>query len=187
MQTFRQQGLVLTVAFAAAIVLGLFHRLPGAAAEAAPERAPEFTSSRAEDWINSEPLRIADLEGSVVLLDVWTFDCWNCYRSIPWLKTLEERYGDKGFRIVGIHTPEFRHERVRANVEDKVREFGITHPVMMDNDFEYWKALNNRYWPSFYLVDKRGRIRGLFVGETHAETKRALRVEGAIETLLAEG
>jgi hypothetical protein len=50
--------------------------------------APEFP---AEDWINSEPLSLQALHGKVVLVDFWTFDCRNCYRSFPWLNGLEER------------------------------------------------------------------------------------------------
>lgn len=148
---------------------------------------PEFSGRAPSVWLNSEPLKVADLRGKVVLLDVWTFDCWNCYRSFPWLKSLESRLADKPFQVIGIHTPEFSHEKKRANVERKLAEFGIEHPVMMDNDFAYWKALSNRYWPAFYVVDKKGEIRGRFIGETHAGDRNARRIEALIETLLAEG
>ena len=115
--------------------------------------APEFTHRDAGSWINSPPLSIVDLRGKVVLLDIWTFDCWNCYRSFPWLKSVEERFEAEGLQVIGIHTPEFDHERVRGSIEKKVKEFGLPHPVMIDNDFSYWNALGNRFWPSYYLVD----------------------------------
>ncbi|MEM9055846.1 MAG: redoxin family protein [Pseudomonadota bacterium] len=156
-----------------------------AATEPAP-LLPEFTHRSASDWINSAPLTRGDLKGSVVLLDVWAFDCWNCYRSFPWLNEVAKRYADEGLKVIGVHAPEFRHERERDNVVAKVGEFGLDHPVMMDNDFSYWKALGNRYWPSFYLVDRGGRVRGVFIGETHAGDARARDIEAAIETLLAE-
>ena len=148
--------------------------------------APEFTHSDPQAWINSAPLRIEDLRGKVVLLDIWTYDCWNCYRSFPWLKQLEARFAGGGLQIIGIHTPEFDHERIRDNVVEKVAEFALPHPVMMDNDFSYWKALRNRYWPSYYLIDKQGNLRARFVGETHAGTDRARKVEAAVATLLEE-
>jgi thiol-disulfide isomerase/thioredoxin len=152
-----------------------------------PLPAAEFTHAAESDWINSAPLRLADLRGQVVLLDFWTFDCWNCYRSIPWLKSTEARFALDGLRVIGVHTPEFDHEKVHDNVAAKVREFGIEHPVMLDNDFSYWRAMGNRYWPAFYLVDRRGDIRGVFVGETHSGDRRAEAIEAAIEKLLAEG
>ncbi len=148
--------------------------------------APEFTHHDPNDWINSQPLQLQELRGKVVLLDLWTFDCWNCYRSFPWLKSVEQRFGDSGFTVIGVHTPEFDHERVRANVVRKTREFALEHPVMMDNDYSYWKALHNRYWPTFYLIDKQGRLRARYVGETHRGERRAIDIEAKIAQLLAE-
>ncbi|HEY7841116.1 MAG TPA: hypothetical protein VIC61_06070, partial [Gammaproteobacteria bacterium] len=80
----------------------------------------------------------------------------------------------------------FDHEKVRDNVAAKVGEFGIGHPVMLDNDFSYWRAMGNRYWPAFYLIDRRGDVRGVFVGETHAGDRQAEAIEAAIAALLAE-
>ena len=147
---------------------------------------PEFTSADPGDWINSPPLHTRELRGQVLLVDVWTFGCWNCYRSFPWLKQLEARLAGRDFRVIGIHSPEFEHERDRARVEAKVREFGLQHAVMLDNDFAFWRALDNRYWPAYYLVDKLGVIRHLHVGETHAGTPRARRIEEQLRALLDE-
>jgi thiol-disulfide isomerase/thioredoxin len=152
----------------------------------APLPAAEFSHSAEADWINSAPLRLAELRGRVVLLDFWTFGCWNCYRSIPWLKSVERRFGPDGLRVIGVHTPEFDHEKARDNVVAKVREFGITHPVMLDNDFSYWRALRNRYWPAFYLLDRQGDVRAVFAGETHEGDRQAEAIEAAIAALLAE-
>ncbi len=159
---------------------------PRAVALDGSTKAPEFTHDEPEAWINSQPLTLKDLRGAVVLVDFWTFDCWNCYRSFPWLKQVEAAYADRGLRVIGVHTPEFDHEKIRSNIVEKVGEFGLHHPVMIDNDFSYWRAMNNRYWPAFYLIDKRGFIRSVFIGETHSGGARAQKVEAAIESLLAE-
>ena len=152
----------------------------------AERKAPEFTHRMAHEWINSGPLKLSDLRGSVVLIDFWTFDCWNCYRSFPWLNGVEVAYGNRGLRVIGVHTPEFDHERIRGNIVAKVKEFNLHHPIMIDNDFSYWKAMNNRYWPAFYLIDKRGMLRAAFVGETRAGTAQSKNIERVIEMLLAE-
>lgn len=151
-----------------------------------PHKAPEFTHRAPDAWINSPPLTLAGLRGNVVLIDFWTFGCWNCYRSFPWLKELEAAYESRGLRVIGVHTPEFEREKVRSNVVEKTAEFGLRHPVMMDNDFSYWRAMNNRYWPTFYLIDKRGFIRSVFFGEIHSGDARARRMEEAVERLLEE-
>jgi len=149
--------------------------------------APELPAPDAQNWINSEPLQLAHLKGKVVLIDFWTFDCWNCYRSFPWLKQLESDLKDEPFIVLGVHTPEFAHERVRKNVEAKVIEFGLEHPVVMDNDFGYWKAMENRYWPAFYLLDKQSRVRAVFFGETHQRDAQARAIRAVINRLLSEG
>lgn len=129
---------------------------------------------------------MSGLRGKVVLLDFWTYGCWNCYRSFPWLREVEARYQDRGLQVIGVHTPEFDHERVLENVVEKVEEFKLKHPVMIDNDLSYWRAMYNRYWPAFYIIDKKGLVRGVFVGETHAGDRRAVEIETLLEKLLAE-
>lgn len=153
---------------------------------AAPRAAPEFTHAESGEWINSEPLSIESLQGTVLLVDFWTFDCWNCYRSFPWLRSLEERFAGRAFKVIGVHSPEFDHERRRDNVLRKVKEFELDHPIMIDNDFSYWKAIGNRYWPAFYVIDKQGLIRRTFVGETHSGDNRAMTIERVIGQLLDE-
>jgi thiol-disulfide isomerase/thioredoxin len=152
----------------------------------AGESTPEFTHQAAEEWVNSPPLSLKSLRGQVVLIDFWTFDCWNCYRSFPWLNEVYEKFAVQGLRIVGVHSPEFDHERQPQRVAAKVREFKFGHPVMIDNDFSYWKALNNQYWPAFYLIDKRGQLRYRFAGETHHGDRRALEIERRIGELITE-
>ena len=148
--------------------------------------APEFTHEAQQDWINSEPLSLKSLRGRVVLIDFWTFDCWNCYRSFPWLNVVHDKFANRGLQIVGVHSPEFRHEREPQRVAAKVREFDLKYPIMIDNDFSYWKALGNQYWPAFYLIDKNGLLRHRFVGETHEGDRRALEIERRVTELIAE-
>ena len=151
-----------------------------------PIQAPEFTHDNKQDWINSTPLSIRNLEGKVVLIDFWTFGCWNCYRSFPWLNAMEKRLDKENFQVIGVHTPEFENEKIRKNIEVKVKEFGLHHPIMVDNDSSYWRAMNNRYWPAYYILDKKGKIRAVFFGETHEGDRRAKQIEKAIQILLAE-
>lgn len=148
--------------------------------------APEFTHEDAGEWLNSPPLSLRNLRGQVVLVDFWTFECWNCYRSFPWLGALEQRFADRPFRIIGVHSPEFERERDYRKISQKIDEFGLAHPVMVDNDFSYWQAMHNRFWPAFYLIDKRGVIRHVYVGETHDGDPQALKIASAIETLTKE-
>jgi thiol-disulfide isomerase/thioredoxin len=118
--------------------------------------APEFRV--AETWVNSKPIRLADLRGKVVLVDFWTYSCINCLRTVPYLNKWQQQYKDRGLVVIGIHTPEFGFEATPVNVADAVRRLGIQFPVGQDNNYATWKAYENWAWPAFYLVDQKGRI-----------------------------
>lgn len=180
------KGLLTTLILAALLSVGR-PRVSEAREFTHPLPAPAFTHSNPRDWINSAPLTLRMLRGKVILLDFWTFDCWNCYRSFPWLKSVEAQYGPQGLEVIGVHTPEFAHERVRADVIAKVHQFGLHHPIMIDNDYSYWHALGNHFWPTFYLIDRQGRVRARFIGETHIGDHRARAIERDIKELLKEG
>src|SRR3954467_819336 len=145
------------------------HKMPGliaallmavctAGVAATPTKAPEFTHTASTEWINSAPLKLSSLRGSVVLIEFWAFDCSNCRNTLPWLEAVHAEYGARGLKIVSVHTPELKQEYVPSNVRKVVKELGITYPVMLDTDYSYWSALNNRYWPAFYLVDRKGKV-----------------------------
>lgn len=136
--------------------------------------APDFV--RIEAWINSKPLSIKELKGKVVLVDFWTYSCINCIRTLPYLKSWDERYRDKGLVVVGVHTPEFEFEKSLSNVEDAVKRFGIRYPVALDNHYATWQAYDNSYWPADYLVDQDGIVREIHFGEgKYGETENAIR------------
>jgi len=149
--------------------------------------APELAGGT--QWINSVPLRFDDnLQGKVVLVDFWTYSCINCIRTFPHLISWYEKYQDQGLVIVGVHSPEFEFEKSQANVMAAMEDYGITYPVVMDNDFRIWRAYHNRYWPAHYLVDKEGRIRYTHFGEgKYEETENKIRELLGEEALPANG
>ena len=132
-------------------------------------------------WINSAPITRESLRGKVAMIEIWTFACINCLHALPHIKATAERYREKGLGTIGVHTPELPRERTRTNVEDAVRKLGVTFPVVLDNNFTIWKAFKNEYWPSIYLIDRKGRIRFHHDGEgQYAE------IDAAVALLLAE-
>lgn len=168
-----------------ALILGLSVSSFSKAAELPePFPLPAFTQTEAAAWINTSPLTLEDLEGQVTLIEFWTYGCSNCRRSLPWIASLHERYGDEGLRIIGVHTPEFAWEKPRTAVVAAVKLHGIEYPVMMDNDMQFWRALGNRYWPAFYLVDRQANVVGVYIGETHVDDAQARAVEVHIDELL---
>ncbi len=141
--------------------------------------APDFTGIN--NWINSEPLTLADLRGRVVLVDFWTYSCINCVRTLPYLTDWHAKYQDVGLVIVGVHTPEFAFEEETQNVVNAVNRFQIEYAVAQDNDYTTWRAYNNRFWPAKYFIDAEGNVRYVHFGEGEYEES-----ELVIQQLLAE-
>src|SRR6266545_836681 len=140
-------------------------------------QAPDFTGT--QDWFNTpggESLSMSDLRGKVVLVDFWTYTCINCIRTLPYLEAWQQRYGNQGFTVVGVHSPEFPFEKDAGNVQAAIRQNHLTYPVAQDNDLATWDAWGNQYWPADYLVDAQGNVRNAHFGEgDYAETERAIR------------
>jgi thiol-disulfide isomerase/thioredoxin len=141
--------------------------------------APELAN---EVWINTDhPLRLADLRGKVVALEMWTFGCINCQHVVPSLGDWYDKYSDQGLVIIGNHFPEFGYEADLQNLKDAVARLDIKYAVAQDNDHQTWDAYHNRYWPTVYLIDKQGHIRYTHIGEGAYQ-----QTEAAIQALLAE-
>ena len=141
--------------------------------------APEFTGLT--DWFNSEPLTMEQLRGKVVIIDFWTFGCYNCRNTRPHVRALYDKYKDQGLEIIGIHAPEFAYEKVPANVRAAAKEQGVTWPVVLDQNFKTWGAYKNRYWPAFYFIDAKGHLRHHHFGEGNYEYN-----EKVVQQLLSE-
>jgi thiol-disulfide isomerase/thioredoxin len=141
--------------------------------------APELNN---QVWLNTDhPLRLKDLRGKVVLLDMWTFGCINCRHVIPSLRSWYQSYKDQGLVVIGNHFPEFSYEADLANLKQALVDLDVPYPVAQDNQGDTWRAYKNQYWPSLYLIDKQGHLRYRHIGEgAYAET------EAAIQALLAE-
>jgi thiol-disulfide isomerase/thioredoxin len=121
----------------------------------------------AERYYNVKPadLSPAALKGKVILLDIWDYTCVNCIRTLPYIKSWAEKYKDKGLIIIGIHAPEFDFEKKPENLKAAIADFGLTYPIIADNEYDIWNSLANKYWPAKYLFDKDGILRTTHTGE----------------------
>ncbi|GAB0120024.1 redoxin domain-containing protein [Acidisoma sp. 7E03] len=153
--------------------------LPALVAAAVPRggQAPDFVGI--DGWLNTAtPITRSALRGRVVLVEFWTYSCINCRRTVPYLNRWQEEYGPHGFEVIGIHTPEFGFEHERPDVAAAVTALGIRFPVGQDNEYRSWQAWGNEAWPSFYLLDRAGRIVLLREGEGNArELEDAIRAQ----------
>lgn len=139
-------------------------------------KAPELVNP--DGFINTggESITLAQYAGDkIVLLDVWTYSCINCQRTIPYLNAWYDKYHKYGLEIIGLHTPEFAFEKLQENVEDAVAGFGIKYPVVLDNEYKTWNAYGNRYWPRKYIINLDGDVVYDHIGEgSYDETEKKI-------------
>lgn len=185
-----------TILILALILIGgtIFVIQSARAPSLAPENTPLLTQNKSELYTSAPDLQgiagylnthegftLSEVKGKVILIDFWTYSCINCIRTQPYLNAWHEKYTDKGLVIVGVHSPEFDFEKKIENVQAAVEKESIKYPIVLDNDFQTWRAYQNQYWPRKYLIDADGFIRYDHVGEgSYAET------EAQIQALLLE-
>lgn len=100
---------------------------------------------------------------------------------IPSLRGWHEQYAGQGLVIIANHYPEFSFEEDLDNLRQAITDLDVPYAVVQDNDGQNWRAYQNRYWPTLYLIDKYGHLRYIHVGEG-----RYLETEQAILALLDE-
>lgn len=144
--------------------------------------APDITGIT--KWLNTPggaPVDLKSLRGKVVLVDFWAYSCINCQRAIPHVTAWYDAYKDKGFEVIGVHSPEYGFEKIDTNVASGAADLNIHYPIAMDNNLSTWTNYHNRYWPAEYLIDANGNIRHVKFGEGDYDV-----TEDLIRQLLSE-
>ena len=133
-------------------------------------RLPKVRASElvGRGWLNTggREVTLADLRGTIVLLDFWTFCCINCLHVLDELRELEEQYGDV-LVVIGVHSPKFVHEADAVALAAAVDRYEVHHPVLDDPELTTWSAYSARAWPTLVVVDPEGYIVAHMAGEGH--------------------
>lgn len=137
---------------------------------------PRRDLTNLDGWLNTDITSLDDLDGKVVLVEMWTFGCHNCKARIPHNQHLHATYADAGFEIVGVHAPEFSYEAEIPNIENAIVDLGVTWPVALDTEktnFRAWQDGGRRFWPRTYVIDQNGDVRYDHIGEGKYEELEA--------------
>jgi len=133
----------------------------------------------AKHWLGA-PAELASLQGKVVLVDVFTFDCINCANVVPNLRRLHATLDPHQFAIVGIDTPEVpSYQSDRRYAVAHAREQGLLWPIALDNGNVIWGAFGIDSWPTQLIFDRHGVLRYRIVGDSQDDA-----VNRAVTTLL---
>jgi peptide-methionine (R)-S-oxide reductase len=149
--------------------------------------APELVGV---SWLNTpgnHPLSLASRRGKVTIVQFWAFGCSDCQANLSSYARLQKKFAKRGVTMIGIHTPQFEHERNAEVVARHVKQLGVTYPVLIDSTYENWRRWNQQYRPTTYLIDKNGRLRQRWIGQLeHNGAGGEAKIERLVEALLQE-
>jgi hypothetical protein len=132
-------------------------------------------------WLNAEPVPVSALQGRVLLLQFWDYSSMASIRTLPYMREWHARYEPYGLVVVGVHSPRFPFGRDPERVASAVRRFGISYPVVLDNQQAIAASYDNRQCPTMMLVDKHGFVRYQSTGEGNYDA-----TEHMIQSLLRD-
>ncbi|MFY9531502.1 MAG: redoxin domain-containing protein [Candidatus Acidiferrales bacterium] len=170
----------LLLSFAAIGLAGCNHppASPARIAEAAIK--PGEIGSRLPDFsvkdLQGRGISSVDLRGKVVLVDFWATWCQPCRKEMPGYQRLADRYGPRGFVVIGLKFD------TMMDAEDPLlfaRKIGVHYPLAVASDELKQKFGGIDGLPTTLLYDRQGSLRKKVVGFEYTEA-----IESALKPLL---
>ncbi len=108
---------------------------------------------------SGENVRLAELQGEVVLVNFWASWCGPCRAELPKLEEMHQKYKDLGVTILGINIDETRElsQKLLKDVE-------VNFPVLYDHDNKVSEPYDIQAMPSTFIIDKSGNFRYVHLG-----------------------
>jgi len=189
----RRGSIIVSLALGAACSQATTPPEPDPVASLIGTTPPEW---RAERWLNSPPLTLASLRGSVVLVRWWTAGCPFCSASAPALRELHRSYADRGLHVIGIYHHKEDTPFDPKVYEDTAKKYGFTFPIAFDpdwRDFHSWmrdpkgQPVDTGFTSVTFVLDKRGVVRHVHPGGQYVDGDPSHKqLQAVIERLLAE-
>lgn len=134
--------------------------------------APEFlgqagTLTNLDGWLQTDATQFSDFDGTVRVVQFWTFSCINCKNTLDNLRALYQEFEPQGLEVIGVHAPEFSFEEDPAAVAQAAIDQQVLWPIALDTNktnFRTWQT-ERRFWPRTYVLDRDGNIRFDRIGE----------------------
>jgi thiol-disulfide isomerase/thioredoxin len=180
--------LILTIVIAATIVVYVADKATRVhtsaamrpAAMKAGEPAPDISVKDLDD----KSVTLADYRGKVVLVNFWATWCDPCREEIPWLIEMQDRYGPKGFTVLGIAMDEEGKPVVapfvgKQRYDVRGQKLPMNYPIVIGSEEIAEKFGGLLGYPTSVLISKDGKQLKKITGIINEEEISKL-VEGAL-------
>lgn len=102
---------------------------------------------------DSGPVSLKQYRNQVVYVDFWASWCVPCKHSFPWLNQMQERYGEDGFKVIGINV-----DKDKALAAKFLEHVPASFDIAYDPEGEVADLYSLKVMPSSYLIDRKGNL-----------------------------
>ena len=132
--------------------------------------APDFELKS----IEGETVKLSDLRGQAVLVNLWATWCPPCRAEMPAIKKVHNEYKAQGFIVLAVN---MTYQDAISDIAPFIDEYGLTFPVLLDETGVVGTAYQLRSLPSSFFIDREGVIQEVVIGGPMAEALLQTRVE----------
>lgn len=132
--------------------------------------APDFELSDA----SGNPMRLSDLNGKPVLLNIWASWCTPCRAEMPAMQRVYETYASQGFIILAVNAT---NQDQLTNAVNFAAEMGLSFPILFDHQGQISKLYQVQALPTSFFIDAQGVIQEVVVGGPMSEALLEIRVK----------
>jgi len=132
--------------------------------------APDFELNT----IEGETIKLSDLRGQAVLINLWATWCPPCRAEMPAIEKVYNEYRDEGFIVLAVN---MTYQDAFSDIAPFISEYGLSFPILLDETSEVGTAYQLRSLPSSFFIDREGIIREVVIGGPMAEALLRTRVE----------
>jgi len=177
--SFRRLSLYTVILFSSAIWIWVSKASPNSTtngAVPAPQKgflAPDFNLKTSR----GESIRLSELRGHPILLNIWASWCSPCKAEMPALQRTYQTHASQGFVVLGVNaTNQDELSLAISFVESR----GLTFPILFDENGEVSRSYRVRALPTSFFIDAQGIIQDVVVGGPMSDALLQIRVQQLI-------
>jgi thiol-disulfide isomerase/thioredoxin len=132
--------------------------------------------------LDGSAFKVGDRRGQVMLLNLWATWCGPCRAEMPELVAMQDKYSDKNFKIIGLNTDNESADDIKNFAGDMKLNYELAWPEQKMT-LEFFRYSHFQGIPQSFLVDREGRLRGVFTG---GGPKMVAKIKETVEKVIAE-